>query len=506
MKKLLIVSSSLGALLTGATALAVDEAPPAAETAPPSSEEIMMTTAAPAPLEPAPVSVPETPYMKRYKPEPMMFELGIFGGVMFPSSDHELLSVPDSQQVPYNTAADLGVRFAFFPATFFGIEAEAAAMPSGTENGSAGLWAARAHGILQVPGSSITPFLLVGGGALGASSEDMGSDTDPAFHFGIGAKAALDEHLSLRLDVRDTVTANLAADGENGGAAHSPEILLGLTFVPKRTKPDADGDGFLDHRDNCPGVAGTDGGCPVVPPDADGDGVADDADECKDVAGLAPTGCPDKDGDGLLDRMDPCPDVAGPAPTGCPEKVCPIQDADGDGLVDSVDQCPNEPARTVTGCVIKDQDGDGILDVNDKCPTERETKNGLDDADGCPDIIPEKVTKFVGVIKGIEFDLGSAKIKKQSEPLLKEAAAVIKSVPSLRVMITGHTDDQGERDANLKLSGDRAASVKDFLIKEGVAEGQLQTKGAGPDLPLADNKTAAGRQKNRRIEFMILQD
>ncbi|OQX68534.1 MAG: hypothetical protein B6A08_09705 [Sorangiineae bacterium NIC37A_2] len=447
------------------------------------------------------------PYMKRYVPEPLMWELGLYGGLMFPANDHQLYapSLPLADQRPFKLAGEVGARVAFFPLTFLGVEAEAALMPTAVEDGTeATLWTVRGHAILQIPGSSITPFALVGGGVLGASSNEMGNDDDDAFHFGAGVKAALDEHLSLRLDVRDVVSRKY--DAGSGSGAHSPEILLGITFVPTRKRPDLDGDGFLDYQDECPTVAGTDRGCIPIPPDTDGDGVADDVDECVDAPGIAPTGCPDSDGDGIIDLRDPCPEEAGPAPSGCPEKICPIQDTDGDGLIDSVDECPNEPARTITGCVVHDQDGDGIPDSVDKCPTQPETKNGLDDEDGCPDVIPEKVTKFVGVIKGIEFDFGSAKIKKASEPLLREAAAVLKSYPDLRVRITGHTDDQGEREQNLKISTERAQSVKDFLVAQGVSESQLSIYGAGPDLPIADNATAAGRQRNRRIEFSILQD
>lgn len=483
-----------------------EAAPTAAESPDGDGDPILQTTSAEVPASEAPLAtVPETPYIKRYVPEAFMWELGLFGGVMFPSGNHQLYdpNSPFADRQPFKTAGEVGVRVAFFPLSFLGVEAEAAALPSELEDGSsAGLWALRGHGILQLPGHSITPFLLAGGGVLGASSNAMGSDGDEAFHFGGGIKAALDAHLLVRLDVRNTMTRASGVSGVND--AHHPEILLGFSFVPHRSKPDADGDGFVDYRDECPTQPGAFNGC--LEPDADDDGVADAVDECPDVAGVEPTGCPDQDGDGLLDRDDPCPDLAGPLPSGCPEKECPVVDSDGDGLVDSADQCPNEAAKTLTGCVIHDQDEDGIPDAEDKCPTEPETKNGFEDADGCPDVIPEKVSKFTGVIKGIEFDLGSAKIQKGSEPLLREAAEVLKSYPDLKVLITGHTDNQGDREANVKLSAERAESVKSFLVQEGAREEQVKTRGAGPDVPLAENGSWAGRQKNRRIEFSIVED
>jgi len=262
--------------------------------------------------------------MKRYAPEHLMAEVGLFGGMMFPSKDHQLFdnALPASDRQPFKTAGDLGVRFAFFPLSFLGIEAEAAVMPSSLEDGShGGLWAVRGHGILQWPGASVIPFLLVGGGALGASSSEMGNDIDRAFHFGLGVKAALDEHVSLRLDVRDTLHAGYP----DASTAHSPELLLGITFVPKRRKPDFDRDGTLDFRDQCPSVAGPVKGCPI--PDTDHDGVADDIDECKEIAGVSPSGCPDQDGDGVLDREDHCVFQAGPAPGGCPVAEAPVSAA-----------------------------------------------------------------------------------------------------------------------------------------------------------------------------------
>ena len=132
------------------------------------------------------------------------------------------------------------------------------------------------------------------------------------------------------------------------------------------------------------------------------------------------------------------------------------------------------------------------------------TKNGFQDGDGCPDEVPDKVKAFMGVIKGIEFDTGKATIRAASRPTLDEAAAVLKEYPKVRVLITGHTDNAGSRDLNMTLSADRAGAVKSYLVSKGVDAGRIETRGAGPDNPIADNKTAAGKQKNRRIEFKLL--
>lgn len=139
-------------------------------------------------------------------PEPNLWELGLFGGLMFPSDSHALVR-PGREQQPFKTAGELGARVAYFPLSFLGLEVEGAGMPTKLEDGSSGgLFALRGHGILQLPVGRFTPFALGGGGVLGGASTRMGTDRDPAIHFGIGAKYALDESISARLDLRDTLT------------------------------------------------------------------------------------------------------------------------------------------------------------------------------------------------------------------------------------------------------------------------------------------------------------
>lgn len=427
--------------------------------------------AAPAPTRDQPGT--KSPYL----PEPQLFEIGIFGGAFFPSSHHTLLS-PGRQFAKYETAPELGLRLAYFPLAFLGAELEGAVMPSKVENGGgAGLWAVRGHLIAQLTASRITPFVLAGVGALGAYSKEMGKDVDNALHFGIGAKAALDEVLSARLDVRDTLTRQT---DRNARTAHYPEVLLGLSVTLDRSKPPPE--------------------APPPPPDADKDGVPDATDACPRVAGVAPSGCPaDTDKDGVPDAMDKCPAAAGPAPTGCP----PPPDRDKDGVVDAWDECPDVPAQTANGCPDLDPDKDGILGDKDKCPNVPETVNGFQDDDGCPDEVPEAVKRFTGVIQGIEFDLGKATIRAVSRPLLDKAVATLKEHTSVNLKITGHTDNVGKREHNLELSLQRATEVKKYMVSKGVDAQRITTRGAGPDEPLSNENTAQARQMNRRIEFSI---
>lgn len=402
-------------------------------------------------------------------------EAGIFGGLLFISKDHELYK---RHHEPFRAPApELGARFALFPLDYVGLEGEFGAGPTRTEtNVPAGLWAGRGHLVLQLPGK-IAPFAVVGLGALGASSNVTGSDKDLGVHFGLGAKYWADSFLAIRLDLRDTV-APRHLGGSKSAQAHNPELLLGLSFA-------------LDAS-----------AAPVPPPpDRDGDEVADADDQCPDQKGLLPEGCPpppDTDGDGIIDEYDGCPAEAGPKPTGCPDK-----DPDRDCVPLPADKCPTEPGIAPDGCPDPDPDRDGVLGAADKCPNEPETKNEFEDADGCPDVVPEKVKKFSGVIPGIEFDTGKATIRPVSRPTLDEAASVLVEFSALKVTISGHTDDAGDKNKNIELSKARADSVKEYLVGKGVAAERVETRGAGPNEPLADNKTPAGRQKNRRIEFAL---
>ena len=166
---------------------------------------------------------------------------------------------------------------------------------------------------------------------------------------------------------------------------------------------------------------------------------------------------------------------------------------------------PQGSRREATGCPIRDTDGDGIFDDKDKCVDKPETKNGFEDDDGCPDAIPDAVKKFSGVIQGISFDKNKATIRPQSKATLGNAATVLKNFPSINLEISGHTSSEGDAAVNQRLSQERADAVKQWLVDNGVPAEHIKTRGAGADEPIADNKTAAGREKNRRIEFKVLQ-
>jgi OOP family OmpA-OmpF porin len=236
---------------------------------------------------------------------------------------------------------------------------------------------------------------------------------------------------------------------------------------------------------------------PVVeaPKDRDGDGVIDDEDKCPDVKGLASLkGCPDRDGDGIADTDDKCPDVAGLSKY----NGCPIPDTDGDGINDEQDKCITEKGvARYQGCPVPDKDKDGVNDEEDKCPNEAGPASNF----GCPVIAQAVIDKINYAAKNIFFATGSAKLLPKSFKSLNEVVTILNNDKTLKLDIDGHTDNQGKPDKNQTLSENRANSVKNYLVSKGVDVSSLFAAGHGQDQPVADNKTAAGRAKNRRVEM-----
>jgi OmpA-OmpF porin, OOP family len=238
---------------------------------------------------------------------------------------------------------------------------------------------------------------------------------------------------------------------------------------------------------------------PPPPPvlDRDGDGINDADDKCPDVAGVAALqGCPDKDGDGIADADDACPDVAGVAKY----KGCPIPDTDGDGINDEQDKCVTvKGVARYQGCPIPDTDNDGVNDEDDKCPN----RAGPASNQGCPEITKEVLEKINFAAKNVFFATGSYKLLPKSFKSLDEVANIMKSDDLLQIQIDGHTDDQGDDAKNMSLSDNRAKAVREYLVSKGVPEARTSSTGYGETKPVADNKTAAGRAKNRRVEMTV---
>jgi outer membrane protein OmpA-like peptidoglycan-associated protein len=104
---------------------------------------------------------------------------------------------------------------------------------------------------------------------------------------------------------------------------------------------------------------------------------------------------------------------------------------------------------------------------------------------------------------GILFATGKNDLNASSKTALRKFAASLKETPETDISIYGHTDNTGSRDVNVKLSNDRATSVAAFLNNSGVASNRMKMEGKAFDEPVADNSTADGRAKNRRVEIYI---
>jgi OOP family OmpA-OmpF porin len=161
----------------------------------------------------------------------------------------------------------------------------------------------------------------------------------------------------------------------------------------------------------------------------------------------------------------PTPPPAPPAPTPPPAPV----DSDGDGVTDNIDRCPNTPSGVAV------------------------------DAYGCP-------RQGSITLEGVGFELNSAQLTAESRSVLDGIAADLKKYPRLKIELQGHTDSSGSDAYNLQLSQKRANAVRDYLVEQGVSSSQLTAKGYGESQPIADNTTADGRAKNRRVVMSVLEN
>lgn len=106
----------------------------------------------------------------------------------------------------------------------------------------------------------------------------------------------------------------------------------------------------------------------------------------------------------------------------------------------------------------------------------------------------------------IQFETGKAVIKPESGSLLDEITGVVKQNPQIRrLSIEGHTDSTGPDKLNQTLSEQRASAVRDYLTQHGVEAERLSSRGWGKSKPIGDNSTATGREENRRVEFVIVE-
>jgi len=276
-------------------------------------------------------------------------------------------------------------------------------------------------------------------------------------------------------------------------------ILAGVGYIFKRKEPPPPAP-VVDLDPDKDGILNPDDACPNDPEDKDG---FEDTDGCPEA---------DNDKDGILDADDKCPNDPEDKDSFEDEDGCPDTDNDKDGILDADDKCPMEPEdkdgfEDEDGCPDTDNDKDTILDVKDQCPMEPEVFNGVDDEDGCPDKGKGKVQidRNKITVPPVFFATAKDKVLKRSLPTLKEVAETLKANAWVKkVRIEGHTDDRGKDEFNMDLSQRRANSVMQHLISFGLEASRVEAQGFGETRPVADNKTAKGRAKNRRVDFVII--
>jgi len=387
------------------------------------------------------------------------------------------------------------LRIAAYFGNMIGVELEGGFIPSEPRSITADVVniTYRAHLIAQFraanPKSELIPFVLVGGGAMDIQDTTnalaIKKDRDGMVYVGAGLKYRAQSNWGLRFDARAIVVPSSEPDAEGsrtGGQTLDFEFLLGV--YREFGRPTSGGKAVVVEDKK-----------PVADEDPDKDTIVGAADTCPNEA---------EDMDGFKDD-DGCPDL----------------DNDEDGVNDDKDQCKGEAEdkdsfKDDDGCPELDNDEDGVPDSVDKCP-EPETKNGFQDDDGCPDEIPVEVAKFTGAIQGVVFKPASVELAPASNKVLDQAFAVLDQFKMVKLEIGGHTDDiapakNSKYKDNLELSQGRADSVKAYLVKKGIDESRLTTKGYGSTVPAVEPSSLKGkaladaRAKNRRVEFKLITD
>jgi outer membrane protein OmpA-like peptidoglycan-associated protein len=444
-----------------------------------------------------------------------------------------------------------GGSLGFYPVRNLAVEAEGAYTKSHSTVSGIGITNIPLRGRLtyHIPLGGFSSALRIGAGYVHNLYRDGVSFDDPGFTGVLGIRWGLSPSFGFRVDgTADYIKnpdANRTSEYINWGA----QVGLTLRVGGKASGPkDGDKDGVTDLKDSCPntvtGKTVDAYGCASNQKDGDRDAVNNEMDHCPDTGAGEPVdteGCAasqkddDKDGvsnlvdqcantspaetanssgcapsqrdndqDGVSDALDQCPNT--PAGDAVNSRGCFMErDTDGDNVPDGRDRCPNTPAGVTAdanGCTIviadeRDSDGDGVPNTRDRCPDTPKTDAA--DANGCT-ILFHKGTRSV-ILRGVTFLPGRATLTAEAREILRDVASQLVENPQYKVQVSGHTDVRGTRARNLKLSVARARTVETFLEANGVPPTQVTSKGFGPDVPIASNKTAAGRAKNRRVEL-----
>ncbi len=169
------------------------------------------------------------------------------------------------------------------------------------------------------------------------------------------------------------------------------------------------------------------------------------------------------------------------------ERMRYLNDSDKDGVSDYFDRCPNTPVGIQVdgaGCEIKVTSTTTVVNPVRVVVTEEDRRIVAD------------------AIRNLEFDFGKSTLRSTSYPTLNRVADLLKS-KDFSLKLAGHTDYVASDAANMKLSKDRSESVKSYLVSQGANSSRIEAIGYGESQPIATNKTAIGRQDNRRVEFTL---
>ncbi|UCC78246.1 MAG: OmpA family protein [Candidatus Zixiibacteriota bacterium] len=442
--------------------------------------------------------------------EPFMMGLNVSGALKYGFSETFVLGLTGGYTTTYDdSAATSDKSFAFFNSDNAGYKL------NGLRFGLEGQY-------YFYPEGNVQPFVVGGLGLDMWSLENLEDGTkedfkDLGLRFGAGIGFWIGEDFLIDLQGKMTYSVTNISS-EEAGFYHDvdwskkksrpfngylePSIALTYFFGGPR---DTDADGVKDKFDQCPdtpmGAVVDEYGCPK---DSDGDRIYDGIDACDNTpegAIVDHQGCPlDNDKDGVFDGLDKCPNT--PLGVSVDSRGCPL-DTDGDGVPDFKDKEADTPAGAVVDAdgVALDGDGDGVADGIDKCPDT--PADVTVDEFGCPKAKPltEKI------ILNIKYSPGSFKPDVAARSILDDLYETMKAYPNLKIEINGYTDALGSSRGNQKLSEQRAKAVMDYLVEKGVSPDRMTSAGYGEDPKyfIGDNSTEAGRQKNRRVEIVPIQ-
>ncbi|MDP3273582.1 MAG: OmpA family protein [Deltaproteobacteria bacterium] len=297
------------------------------------------------------------------------------------------------------------------------------------------------------------------------------------FDLGAGYEWSIARPLQLGVFARGTALVDFGA-----GRQHDILAVVGINgsieLGARQEGVDTDHDGLSDEREVQRWQTNPNN------PDTDGDGLNDGL----EVRTRTQPTNPDTDGDGLRDGQE---DANHNGTVEANESDPREADSDHGGVNDGFEVA--HPPLNPRNPSDDDADGDRVMADHDACPNT--PPNTEVDARGCAILRAELV------LDGINFATGQADILPDSETTLQRAAQILRDNPTVRVEISGHTDNVGNAADNLRLSQARATSVRDWLEGHQIPRANMTVRGYGMTRPRGSNDTEEGRAQNRRIEF-----